>query len=54
MELQFGMSKVSISKFNEEVMEIADVSKVSKTNVGVSIKEKNILKVFFAKIFINN
>ena len=37
MELQFGMSKVSISKFNEEVVEIADVSKVSKTNVVVSM-----------------
>ena len=51
-ELQFGMSKVSISKFNEEVVEIADVSKVSKKMSWCPFK-KIILKVFFAKIFIN-
>ena len=53
MELQFGMSKVSTSKFNEEVVEIADVSKVSRKKChGVRLK-KIILKVFFVKIFIN-
>ena len=40
-ELQFVMSKVSISKFNEEVVEIADVLKVSKKMSWCPFKENH-------------
>ena len=46
MELQFGMSKVSISKFNVEVMEIADgLRKVPKKSHSESILCKISLEI---------